>query len=52
MAFLNRALFEQSKQRGLIDYPAGEKRFAVVFQGDGQALKPICPLTIQPIALV
>jgi len=34
-------------QRSLIDHRAGQKRIAVVFQGDGQALKPVCPLSTQ-----
>ncbi len=32
-------------QRGLIEHRAGEKRIAALFQGNGQALKPVCPLT-------
>ena len=34
-------------QRRLIDYRTGYKRIAVVFQRDGQTLKPGCPLTTQ-----
>jgi hypothetical protein len=34
-------------QRGLIDHRAGEKRIAVVFQGNGQALEPVHPLLTQ-----
>ena len=34
-------------QRGLIDYWAGYKRIAVLFQSDGQAPKPVSPLLTQ-----
>ena len=34
-------------QRGLVNYRAGQKRIAVLFQRDGQALKPVCPLMTQ-----
>ncbi len=34
-------------QRGLIDHRAGQERVAVVFQGEGQAPKPVCPLAAQ-----
>lgn len=31
-------------QCGLIDHRAGENRTSIVFQRDGQAAKPVCPL--------
>ncbi len=34
-------------QRGLVNHRAGEKRIAVLFQRDGQAPKPVCPLGTQ-----
>jgi hypothetical protein len=34
-------------QRGLIDHRAGYERIAVVFQRDGQALKPVSPSVTQ-----
>ena len=34
-------------QRGLIDHRSCEKRITVVFQRDGQASKPVCPLITQ-----
>ncbi len=34
-------------QRGLIDHRAGQERLAVVESREGQALKPVCPLTTQ-----
>ena len=34
-------------QRGLIDHRAGQEGIAVVFQCDGHALKPVCPLMAQ-----
>ena len=34
-------------QSGLVNYRASYKRIAVVFQRDGQALKPVCPLRTQ-----
>ena len=38
---------EQAMQRGLVDYGAGEQRIAVVFQREGQAPKPVCPMRPQ-----
>jgi hypothetical protein len=32
---------------GLIEYRACQERVAFVFQRDGQALKPLCPLGAQ-----
>src|SRR5256885_16397031 len=40
-------LFEQSVQRCLIGHRTGEQRLAVVFQSDGEALKPVRPMTTQ-----
>ena len=34
-------------QRGLVNHRAGEERIAVLFQRDGQAAKPVCPLRTQ-----
>jgi hypothetical protein len=34
-------------QRGLIDHGTGQKRIAVLFQGDGKASEPVCPLPAQ-----
>ena len=34
-------------QRGLVNHRAGQERIAVLFQRDGQALKPVCPLRTQ-----
>jgi hypothetical protein len=34
-------------QRGLIDYWAGYKRIAVVFQSESHFSKPVCPLMTQ-----
>ena len=34
-------------QGSLVDHRTGEKRSAVLFQRDGQALKPVCPLAAQ-----
>ena len=34
-------------QRRLIDHRTGEQRLAVVFQRDGEAIKPVCPMTTQ-----
>ena len=31
-------------QCGLVNHRSGKKRIAIVFQRDGQALKPVCPL--------
>jgi len=39
--------FEQAIQSSLVSHRAGEKRIAVLFQRDGQALKPVCPLRTQ-----
>jgi len=39
--------FEQAMQRGLVNHRTGQKRIAVLFQRDGQALKPICPRAAQ-----
>ncbi len=40
-------LSQQSMQRGLIHDPASYERLAVLFLGDGQTPKPVCPLTTQ-----
>ena len=34
-------------QRGLVNYRAGQKRVAVLFQRDGQATKPVAPPVIK-----
>ncbi len=34
-------------QRGLVNHRAGDKSITVVFQRDGQAPKPVCPLRTQ-----
>ena len=34
-------------QRGLIDHQAGQERLAVVESREGQAPKPVCPVTAQ-----
>lgn len=39
--------FEQAMQCGLVHYRAGQKRIAVLFQPEGQAREPVCPLTAQ-----
>ena len=39
--------FKQSVQCSLINHRASQKRIAIVFQRDDQALKPFCPLLIE-----
>ena len=39
--------FEQSVQRGLVQYRAGEKRVTIFSTRDVQSLKPVCPMEIQ-----
>src|SRR5437588_8487771 len=38
---------EQSMQRGLVGYRAGQQRVAVVFKRDREAVKPVGPLISQ-----
>ena len=41
--------FEQAMQGSLVNYRAGQERGAVIFQRDGQALKPVGPLAAQMV---
>jgi hypothetical protein len=38
---------QQSKQRRLVDNWSDQLRIAILFQYDGHALKPVCPLIAQ-----